>query len=117
VATNVRGYPFEKYGFTTANFIMHPVHWAVVTVLDASPIWRIAFGVRAGMSNEEIRAEVDEHYKYIFPEWPGDGYELVELNKYKPHQRCAATFRKGRICLAGDAAHVSRLTMRQSVLC
>ena len=107
VATNITGYPFEKYGFTTANMVMHPVHWAVVTVLDSTPIWRIAFGVRAGMTNDEIRAEVDEHYKHIFPDWPGPGYKLVELNKYKPHQRCASTFRKGRICLAGDAAHVS----------
>ena len=105
VATNLRGYPFEKHGFTVANFVMDPVHWAVVTTLDATGLWRCAFGVKAGMTNDEIRAEVDEHFKHIFPGWPENGYELVELNKYKPHQRCASTFRKERVFLAGDAAH------------
>lgn len=104
VATNLR-YDFFKHGFTTANFVMDPVHWAVVTILDDTGLWRIAFGIRAGLTNEEIQAELDEHYKHIFPVWPVD-YELVQLNKYKPHQRCAQTFRKGRVLLAGDAAHV-----------
>ena len=104
-ASNVR-YPFEKYGFTTANLILDPVHWAVITVIDDTGLWRCAFGVKAGMNNEQIRAELDEHYKHIFPGWPGDGYELVQLNRYKPHQRCAGQFRKGRCFLVGDAAHV-----------
>ncbi|KAG8626674.1 hypothetical protein KVT40_005619 [Elsinoe batatas] len=94
VATSIR-YPFEKYGFTTANFIMDPVHWAVITVIDDSGLWRCAFGVKAGMTNEDIKAELEEHYKEIFPGWPGEGYEL----------RCARQFRKGRCLLAGDAAH------------
>lgn len=104
VATNVR-FDFAKHGFSTANFVMDPLHWAVITILDDTGLWRCAFGVRAGMTNDEIRAEIDEHYRHIFPVWPAE-YELVELNKYKPHQRCASTFRKGRILLAGDAAHV-----------
>ncbi|EWZ94069.1 hypothetical protein FOCG_16627 [Fusarium oxysporum f. sp. radicis-lycopersici 26381] len=103
VATNVR-FDFMKHGFSTANFIMDPVHWSVVCILDDAGLWRCAFGVKAGMTNDEIRAEIDEHYKHIFPVWPVE-YELVELNKYKPHQRCASTFRKGRVLLAGDAAH------------
>jgi 2-polyprenyl-6-methoxyphenol hydroxylase-like FAD-dependent oxidoreductase len=103
VATNVR-FDFRKYGYTTGNFIMDPVHWAVVAILDDTGLWRVAFGVRAGMTNEEILAELDDHYKHIFPIWPAD-YKLEALNKYTPHQRCASTFRKGRVLLAGDAAH------------
>ncbi|KAI1625352.1 FAD binding domain-containing protein [Exophiala viscosa] len=104
VATNIR-YDFYQHGFSTANFVLDPVNWAVVTILGAEKdLWRIAFGVRAGLTNEEIKAELDEHYKEIFPVWPVK-YELVQLNKYKPHQRCAKTFRKGRVLLAGDAAH------------
>jgi 2-polyprenyl-6-methoxyphenol hydroxylase-like FAD-dependent oxidoreductase len=104
VASNVRGFDFFKHGFSTGNILMDPLHWAVVAILDDTGLWRIAFGLRAGLTNEEIRAELDEHYKHIFPVWPAE-YELVELNKYKPHQRCASTFRQGRILLAGDAAH------------
>lgn len=107
VATNLK-FDFFKHGYHTANILMDPVHWAVVTIIDDTGLWRIAFGVRAGLTNEEIRAEVDDHYKNIFPPgtWPAE-YELVQLNKYKPHQRCAGTFRQGRVLLAGDAAHVS----------
>jgi 2-polyprenyl-6-methoxyphenol hydroxylase-like FAD-dependent oxidoreductase len=103
VATNVR-FDFRKYGYTTGNFIMDPVHWAVVAILDDTGLWRVAFGVKSGMTNDEIRAELDEHFKHIFPVWPAE-YKLEALNKYTPHQRCASTFRKGRILLAGDAAH------------
>src|SRR6267154_6897228 len=34
-------------------------------------------------------------------------YEVVHRNLYITHQRVAATFRKGRVLLAGDAAHVN----------
>lgn len=107
VATNIR-FDFFKHGFTSANMVIDPVHWSVITILDKTGLWRCAFGIRPGLTNEEIRAELDDHYKHIFPVWPAK-YELVQLNKYKPHQRCASTFRKGRVLLAGDAAHVSTL--------
>ncbi|MDB5533576.1 MAG: FAD-binding monooxygenase, partial [Hyphomicrobiales bacterium] len=34
-------------------------------------------------------------------------YEIVHRNLYSTHQRVASTFRKGRVMLAGDAAHVN----------
>jgi 3-(3-hydroxy-phenyl)propionate hydroxylase len=34
-------------------------------------------------------------------------YEIVHRNLYVTHQRVADTFRKGRVLLAGDAAHVN----------
>ncbi|SCO51007.1 related to 3-(3-Hydroxyphenyl)propionate 2-hydroxylase [Fusarium fujikuroi] len=64
VATNVR-FDFMKHGFSTANFIMDPVHWSVVCILDDAGLWRCAFGVKAGMTNDEIRSEIDEHYKHL----------------------------------------------------
>ena len=33
-------------------------------------------------------------------------YEIIHRNLYVTHQRVAETFRKGRVLLAGDAAHV-----------
>ena len=39
---------------------------------------------------------------------PKDGrYDIVHRNLYNVHQRVAASFRKGRAFLAGDAAHVN----------
>src|SRR6185437_15652087 len=34
-------------------------------------------------------------------------YEIVHRNLYVTHQRVAASFRAGRVLLAGDAAHVN----------
>jgi 3-(3-hydroxy-phenyl)propionate hydroxylase len=34
-------------------------------------------------------------------------YQVVHRNLYNVHQRVAASFRKGRVFLAGDAAHVN----------
>ena len=34
-------------------------------------------------------------------------YDVVHRNLYNVHQRVAASFRKGRVFLAGDAAHVN----------
>ena len=36
-----------------------------------------------------------------------DAYDIVHRNLYNVHQRVAASFRKGRVFLAGDAAHVN----------
>jgi 3-(3-hydroxy-phenyl)propionate hydroxylase len=36
-----------------------------------------------------------------------DGYEIRHSTLYRVHQRVAETFRKGRILLAGDAAHIN----------
>lgn len=108
-ASNIQ-YPFEKYGFTTANFILDPVHWGVITIIDDTGLWRCAFGVKPAMTNDEIRAELDDYYKYILPGWPNKKYELVQLNRYKLHQRYAKTYRKQRCFLTGDAAHISNIT-------
>jgi 3-(3-hydroxy-phenyl)propionate hydroxylase len=43
--------------------------------------------------------------KKFFPS--ADPYEVLHRNIYVTHQRVAATFRKGRALLAGDAAHVN----------
>jgi 3-(3-hydroxy-phenyl)propionate hydroxylase len=50
-------------------------------------------------------AGIDARMQQFFPnERP---YEIVHRNLYVTHQRVASTFRKGRVLLAGDAAHVN----------
>ena len=36
-----------------------------------------------------------------------DEYKIIDINPYNVHQRVAETFHKGRVLLAGDAAHVN----------
>jgi len=53
------------------------------------------------MSDEAVQARLQK----FFPRT--DGYEITHRNLYVTHQRVAATFRRGRVLLAGDAAHLN----------
>jgi 2-polyprenyl-6-methoxyphenol hydroxylase-like FAD-dependent oxidoreductase len=103
VATNITGFPFEKYNIRGANFVVHPKHWAVVaqTGGPTSP-WRIAYGEENGLTPEEIKKRAPEHLKILLP--GPDPYTLVQCNQYRVHQRCATSYKVGRVLLAGDAA-------------
>jgi 2-polyprenyl-6-methoxyphenol hydroxylase-like FAD-dependent oxidoreductase len=103
VATNITSFPFDKYDIRGANFVVHPVHWAVIaqTGGDNSP-WRIAFGIEKGLTPEEVRKRAPEHLKILLP--GPDKYNLVQCNQYSVHQRCATTYKVGKVLLAGDAA-------------
>ncbi|KAL6252574.1 hypothetical protein RBB50_000293 [Rhinocladiella similis] len=105
VASNVY-YPFEKYGFTTRNFVIDGVNWAIIAKIRDDDLWRIAFGADPDQSDDEIKAKLQEHYKYLFP-GPATGWKLERLNRYRPHQRCVTSMKVGRILFAGDAAHLN----------
>ena len=49
-----------------------------------------------------------EAYRHLLP--GAGGFELIQSSPYKMHQRCAEAFHKGRVLLAGDAAHVTNPT-------
>ena len=53
------------------------------------------------MSDAGVQARLQAFFPAPAP------YEVVHRNLYVTHQRVAATFRKGRVLLAGDAAHVN----------
>ena len=53
------------------------------------------------LSDEWIQARFAECYPYDPP------YDLLHRNLYSVHQRVAETFSKGRVAMAGDAAHVN----------
>lgn len=103
VSTNVR-YDFEARGYARANFIVDPVHWAVIVKVDRHGLWRVTYGEDATLPEESIGARIPEHYRALLPD---DGpYELEAFAPYRVHERCAPSFRVGRVLLAGDAAHV-----------
>ncbi|KAF8591267.1 FAD/NAD(P)-binding domain-containing protein [Ramaria rubella] len=104
VATNVL-YPFTDFGYTSGNFLIHPIHWAVIASIDDSKnLWRIAYGTRPGMTLDEIKAEIPKRFEQFLPD-PNIKYDLLQVSPYRVHQRCATQLRKGRVLLAGDAAH------------
>jgi 3-(3-hydroxy-phenyl)propionate hydroxylase len=74
---------------------------------DGRGLWRAVSPTRPGETDDELLAEaaVQGRLQRFFPK-RGD-YLVVHRNIYHVHQRVAATFGKGRVFLAGDAAHVN----------
>ncbi|ORY57902.1 FAD binding domain-containing protein [Pseudomassariella vexata] len=107
VATNVY-YDFEaKYGLSNANFIVHPEHFTMIAKITVDGLYRVTYGETPGLSNEELRERQPWKYETILPGHPKPGdYKLVSIAPYKMHQRCAPSFRVGKVLLAADAAHL-----------
>ena len=103
VATNLY-YDFEKYGFEPANMIADPVNWAVVARLGRENMWRLTYAEDSALDEAEARKRIPQHYAAILPDTTAP-YEIVASSPYRVHERCAPSFRVGRVLLAGDAAH------------
>ena len=89
------------------NTILDPHESHIVARLTPDGLWRVAYPEPSSMSAADVLANQAAHYARILPGHPGpDQYTLTHINPYRMHQRCAEKFRVGRICLAGDAAHL-----------
>jgi 3-(3-hydroxy-phenyl)propionate hydroxylase len=104
-------FDFEaERGYCYRNYFSDPDEWAnlfKVAGEDGGGQWRVVFPTRRDETDEEALSDagVQRRLQRFFPK-PAP-YEVVHRNLYKAHQRVAATFRKGRVLLAGDAAHVN----------
>jgi 2-polyprenyl-6-methoxyphenol hydroxylase-like FAD-dependent oxidoreductase len=103
VATNIE-YPFLDYGFCNANMVVDPVNWAVIGRLGRENLWRLTYGEDAALDEASILERLPERFAAILPD-PQVPYRIDNFSPYRVHQRCAPTFRVGRVLLAGDAAH------------
>jgi len=103
VATNIE-YPFLDYGFCNANMVVDPVNWAVIGRLGREPLWRLTYGEDEGLDEASILERLPERFAAILPD-PSVPYRIDNFSPYSVHQRCAPSFRVGRVLLAGDAAH------------
>jgi 3-(3-hydroxy-phenyl)propionate hydroxylase len=102
---------FEKErGAGYRSYFSDPDEWAnlfKVAGEDGSGLWRVVFPTLPGETDEQVLNEeaVQRRLQKFFPK-SGD-YPVTHRNIYNVHQRVAATFRKGRVFLAGDSAHVN----------
>jgi 3-(3-hydroxy-phenyl)propionate hydroxylase len=92
------------------NYFSDPNEWCnLFKVQGKRPpgLWRAIMPIQAdetddiALSPKRIEARMQKFF-------PNSGhYEIEYVNVYGAHQCVAATFRKGRVLLAGDAAHVN----------
>ena len=97
-------------GCCPRSYISDPEEWTnlfKVTGDDLKGRWRAVFPARENETDDEAfsEASVRRRLRKVCEEHP---MELVaHRNIYRVHQRVAKSFRKGRVFLAGDAAHVN----------
>ena len=100
-------FPLEIYlkNIAGVNYIADPAEWCIV--LRCADLWRVLFPTKPGtdekvlLSDEYIQSEMHK----VAPK-KGD-FHIGHRTLYNVHQRVASTYRKGRVLLAGDAAHIN----------
>lgn len=92
------------------NYFSDPTEWVSLFKVGGEfgeGLWRCLFPVAANETDEAAQApeRVEGLLQKFFPK--AGRYEIEHTNVYGLHQLVASTFRKGRVLLAGDAAHVN----------
>jgi 3-(3-hydroxy-phenyl)propionate hydroxylase len=105
--------PFDfagEHGVAFRAYFSDPDEWANLFKVagdDLKGRWRAVFPALPGQTDEEVldEAATEARLQKFFPKQ--GTYEILHRNIYKVHQRVAASFREGRVFLAGDSAHVN----------
>ena len=105
--------PFDfeaAHGLCFRSYFADPDEWCncFKVSADGPPgLWRTVFPTDPDLSEEQLLSDAAVHARLqkFFP--TSQPYEIVHRNLYVTHQRVAETFRKGRVLLAGDSAHVN----------
>ena len=100
-------YDFKRYmpDICSVNYTADPVEWYLL--LEIPDMWRVITAadpsVEPGEAAQESRLQASLQNLLPRPE----PYEILVKGVYRVHQRVAATYRRGPVFLAGDAAHLN----------
>jgi 2-polyprenyl-6-methoxyphenol hydroxylase-like FAD-dependent oxidoreductase len=105
VAANLR-VPQVPETWSDANFCISPrSDWGLVARIRDG-LWRMAYKEEQGLSEAQMRERLPEKLSRLSGGQAIENVQIEMLVPYRLQQRCAATFLKGRVVLAGDAAHL-----------
>nr|BFE70296.1 hypothetical protein GCM10020092_035970 [Actinoplanes digitatis] len=90
-------------GLAAVNYVYDPVEWCVL--LRTPDRWRVLLPTPDGTPDSAELERLPARLLTIHD--PGRPWRIAHAGMYRVHQRVAATFRAGRVLLAGDAAHVN----------
>ena len=100
---------FERVIPDLANiaYISDPEEWFVL--LQAAGLWRVLLPTAPEEAADESRmldpTRIEERMQGV--QLNAAGYEIRHRTAYRVHERVAETYAKGRVFLAGDAAHIN----------
>ena len=95
---------FERLCYV--NYIADPEEWLVL--LRAPTLWRILIPAAADIGDEVLQSSSEWLQERLHHMAPNDrDYEIAHRNVYRVHQRVATHYRRNRVFLAGDAAHIN----------
>jgi len=98
--------PLEEHfdNLALVNYVSDPDEWTVL--LRVPSLWRVL--VQAGESDADDMLLSDAKKERVFKGLIGKPeVETVHRTIDSVHQRVAKSFRKGRVCIIGDAAHLN----------
>ena len=105
-----------KFDFAAAlgccfrDYMADPTEWTNLFKVSGDDLkgrWRAVYNTREEESDEEALSAASVKARLGRIHVPEGKRDYLHLNLYKVHQRVAKEFRKGRVFLCGDAAHVN----------
>lgn len=100
-------FPFEEHfeNLAPIAYVADPEFWFVFVKVPG--LWRLLMPSRPGEDAKSLVTDktVQERMHQVCDK-PGD-YDTYHRTAYAVHQRVAETYRKGRVFLAGDSAHIN----------
>jgi 2-polyprenyl-6-methoxyphenol hydroxylase-like FAD-dependent oxidoreductase len=100
-------YPFHEKleGLSNVSYCWKPD--GTFSLLRLPGVWRVSLYAREDQSVEQAMTD-DGLQNLLHDIVPDAGHiDVLETRPYRIHRRLAATYRKGRVFLAGDAAHLN----------
>lgn len=88
------------------NYVFDPEEWGVL-MRTPPGVWRVLFPVRADESEESALSDAVLQARLKRIASVEEEFDIRYKAIYTVHQRVASSFRRGRVLLIGDAAHVN----------
>ena len=92
-------------GLADVSYFADPEEWFFL--LRVREVWRVMFPTRAEESEAEIVSDAGIERRLQRVHAKAGRYEVTHRTLYSVHQRVAESYRRGRVFLAGDAAHLN----------
>src|SRR5205085_80393 len=92
-------------GLADVSYFADPQEWFFL--LRVRDVWRVMFPTRAEESEADVLSDagIERRLQRVYAK--AGPYDVTHRTLYSVHQRVAETYRRGRVFLAGDAAHLN----------